>query len=122
MLQPCNIMLIRKKYLFNKLKTTKLCTAIEFPEVLNLCDTVTGPNKSQSTYSLYAISNHLGSSFQHGHYTTHCRHPKDDKWFVLNDSNVSLCSNPKSEIFSSKNTGAYILFYKREEKQRPADE
>ena len=106
-------------------ETKKLCTAIEFPEILDLSDIVTDPNKKQSTYSLYAISNHIGQRFQQGHYITHCRHPKNDNWYVLNDSNVSLCSNPESEIFSSKNNSAYILFYKRvenpSEKQQPAD-
>ena len=49
-----------------------------------------------------------------GHYITHCRHPKKNAWV---DSDVSLCSNPEDEIFSSKNNTAYILFYKRVEQQ-----
>jgi len=95
----------------------KLCNAIQFPQELNLCEAVTGPNKGQSTYSIYAVSNHIGNSFQSGHYSTHCRDPKNDSWFVLNDSIVNLCSNPDNEIFSSSNKEAYILFYKRVVKQ-----
>jgi ubiquitin C-terminal hydrolase len=116
---PDLLIISLKRFKFNPdtRQIRKLCTAIKFPEILDLCETVTGPNKNQSTYSLYAISNHLGDSIQFGHYITHCRHPKKDAWFVLNDSDVSLCSNPEVEIFSSKNNTAYILFYKRVEQQ-----
>ena len=99
---------------------SKLLTAIEFTEKLDLRETVTGPKKNQCIYSLYAISNHLGSNITSGHYITHCRHPTNDNWVVLNDSDVSLCSNPDDEIFSSKNNTAYILFYERV--KQPADQ
>ena len=74
------ITLKRFKYSLETDSTRKLCTGIEFPENLDLSNIVTGPNNHQSRYRLYAVSNHIGSSFRYGHYTAHCLNLQNDKW------------------------------------------
>ena len=91
---------------------SKLVTAIKFPEILDLSTIVTGLNTIKSFIGsmLYQI----GPSFQRGHYTAHCLNLQNNKWYLLNDSTVSECSElSKSEIFGANNRDAYILFYER---------
>ena len=53
-------------------------------------------------YTLYAISNHTGSSMNSGHYTTMLLH--DNEWYNINDESI----NKVNLNFDF----AYILFYK----------
>lgn len=92
------------------------------PEILDLSTIVTVLNNHQILYRLYAVSNHIGPSFQRGHYTAHCLNLQNDKWYLLDDSNVSECSElSKSEIFGANNRDAYILFYERIDEQQRID-
>ena len=58
-------------------------------------------------YELYAVSSHMGTNFENGHYFSNCK--IGDKWYVFNDDVISKINNI-SEIINNR---AYILFYKR---------
>lgn len=58
-----------------------------------------------TTYNLYAISNHYGS-MESGHYTAYCRNNLLGDWYKYDDQTVSRMD--KDDVVSS---GAYILFY-----------
>jgi ubiquitin carboxyl-terminal hydrolase 2/21 len=82
----------------------KINTFIDFP-INNLvlegyCD-----NQTNSTYNLYAVSNHTGS-LMGGHYFSYCKNA--DKWYEYNDHMVMRLSN--EQIVSNN---AYILFYEK---------
>lgn len=65
-----------------------------------------GDRTQKSSYELYAVSNHSGSTGG-GHYTASCRNV-DGSWRYCNDTRVS--SMPASQVQTSD---AYVLFYKR---------
>ena len=41
--------------------------------------------RRSAVYSLYAVSNHSGSTYG-GHYTAYCKHPVSNDWHCFNDS------------------------------------
>ena len=78
-----------------------------FPEELDLTNYVI--NKEFYTkYKLYGIICHIGPNSIGGHFIAYCRNRMDDKWYLYNDSNVTLCEKPKQYLKEN----AYILFYK----------
>lgn len=87
---------------------SKLQSNVEFPLSLDLTEFSSDPEKMKSAnYSLYAVSNHTGSTYG-GHYTAYCKHPIGKDWHSFNDSRVD--SIPSSRVRGSQ---AYILFYER---------
>ncbi|XP_017029179.1 ubiquitin carboxyl-terminal hydrolase Usp2 isoform X2 [Drosophila kikkawai] len=95
---------------FSETRWSKLSNIVEFPtsdRELNMGSYGANSN-SNVHYSLYAISNHMGSTAG-GHYVALCKHPISRKWHEFNDNIVSdaLCEN---HLVSSS---AYILFYER---------
>ncbi|XP_076366129.1 ubiquitin carboxyl-terminal hydrolase 31-like [Tachypleus tridentatus] len=60
-----------------------------------------------NVYELYAVCNHHGN-MQSGHYTGYCRNPVDGKWYMFDDTKVTVIQ--ESEIVTPD---AYILFYQR---------
>ena len=78
-----------------------------FPEVLNLFNFFTY-KQGVTVYELYAVICHLGPSSMSGHFVAYCRNRKDNKWYLYNDSIVSLCSRKDQYIDGMP----YILFYK----------
>ena len=79
---------------------------IDFPiNNLDMKDYVVGPDKEQSVYDLFAVSQHSGSS-SFGHYTALCKN--FNNWYSYNDSSVSI-SKPEYAVSSQ----AYVLFYRR---------
>ena len=78
-----------------------------FPEVLNLFNFFTY-KQGVTVYELYAVICHLGPSSMSGHFVAYCRNRKDNKWYLYNDSIVSLCSR-KDQYTDGM---PYILFYK----------
>ena len=78
-----------------------------FPEVLNLFNFFTY-KQGVTVYELYAVICHLGPSSMSGHFVAYCRNRKDNKWYLYNDSIVSLCS--KKDQYTDGMP--YILFYK----------
>ena len=80
---------------------------IDFPlENLDMGKYICGPDKENSKYDLFAVSQHFGGTGG-GHYTAVCRN-MDGKWYDYNDSSCSPDSS--SNVVSSS---AYVLFYRR---------
>ena len=52
-----------------------------------LADCTETSDSLSASYSLYAVSNHMGS-LRGGHYTAYCRHPTKKRWFEFNDQHV----------------------------------
>ena len=81
---------------------------IDFPlENLDMGKYICGPDKENSKYDLFAVSQHFGGTGG-GHYTAVCRN-MDGKWYDYNDSSCSPDSS--SNVVSSS---AYVLFYRRQ--------
>ncbi|XP_030378299.1 ubiquitin carboxyl-terminal hydrolase Usp2 isoform X2 [Scaptodrosophila lebanonensis] len=95
---------------FSETRWSKLSNIVEFPtgdRELNMGSYGANLN-SNVHYSLYAISNHMGSTAG-GHYVALCKHPVSRKWHEFNDNIVSDAL-PENYLVSSS---AYILFYER---------
>ena len=80
-------------------------TLIDYKEILNLDDFVSGPDKKESIYLLYGVIIHK-KLLNGGHYIALCKN--DGQWFFYNDKKVGYCENPI-------NKDAYLLFYKRKD-------
>ncbi|XP_075154384.1 ubiquitin carboxyl-terminal hydrolase Usp2-like [Haematobia irritans] len=95
---------------FSETRWSKLSNIVEFPtgeRELNMGPY--GANANSNMYfSLYAISNHMGSTAG-GHYVAVCKHPVSKKWHEFNDNIVSESLSDHHLVSSS----AYILFYER---------
>ncbi|XP_053950485.1 ubiquitin carboxyl-terminal hydrolase Usp2 isoform X1 [Anastrepha ludens] len=95
---------------FSETRWSKLSNIVEFPtgeRELNMASYGSNPN-TNIYYSLYAISNHMGSTAG-GHYVALCKHPVSRKWHEFNDNIVSDTLSENNLVSSS----AYILFYER---------
>ncbi|XP_058835824.1 ubiquitin carboxyl-terminal hydrolase Usp2 isoform X3 [Topomyia yanbarensis] len=95
---------------FSETRWSKLTNVIEFPtgeRELNLQPYASEDNTGPVYYSLYGISNHMGSTAG-GHYVAVCKHPVSKEWHEFNDNFVSDASE-RSLVTSS----AYVLFYER---------
>uniref|UniRef100_A0A1A9WL62 ubiquitinyl hydrolase 1 n=1 Tax=Glossina brevipalpis TaxID=37001 RepID=A0A1A9WL62_9MUSC len=95
---------------FSETRWSKLSNIVEFPtgeRELNM-GSYAANNNSNIYYSLYAISNHMGSTAG-GHYVAICKHPITQKWHEFNDNLVSDTLSEHHLVSSS----AYILFYER---------
>ena len=73
---------------------------------MNMKDFVCGPDKENSIYDCFAVSQHYGSTGG-GHYTAICKNI-DGNWYRYNDSSCHRAS--ESEVVSS---AAYVIFYRR---------
>ena len=73
---------------------------------MNMKDFVCGPDKDNSIYDCFAVSQHYGSTGG-GHYTAICKNI-DGNWYGYNDSSCHRAS--ESEVVSS---AAYVIFYRR---------
>ena len=78
-------------------------TFIDYKEILNLNDFVSGPDKRNSIYLLYGVIIHK-KLLNGGHYISLCKN--NGEWLIYNDTQVGYCGNPI-------NKDAYLLFYKR---------
>ena len=86
-----------KKYKPNK---------IEFGEFIDLTG-FTNENCDEKTYSLIAVSTHIGSSGNYGHYIAYCKDPHNF-WHKFNDSSHDDCK------FDEVNSNTpYLLIYKK---------
>uniref|UniRef100_A0A1Q3FJ40 ubiquitinyl hydrolase 1 n=1 Tax=Culex tarsalis TaxID=7177 RepID=A0A1Q3FJ40_CULTA len=95
---------------FSETRWSKLTNVIEFPtgeRELNLQQYASEDHQGPVNYSLYGISNHMGSTAG-GHYIAVCKHPISKEWNEFNDNFVSDASE-RSLVTSS----AYVLFYER---------
>ena len=82
------------------------CNVI-FPEKLNLFNYITY-NQEGTLYELNAVICHLGPSSMSGHFVAYCKNRMDNKWYLYNDSFVTLCDR-KDQYTEGM---PYILFYK----------
>ena len=80
---------------------------VNFPEQLNLFNYVSYQH-GITAYELYAVICHLGPSSMSGHFVAYCRNRIDNKWYLYNDSFVTLCDKPKQYTEGMP----YILFYR----------
>jgi len=80
---------------------------VNFPEELDLTNYVIN-KEFNIQYELYAVICQIGPSFMNRHIVAYCQNRMDDKWYLYNDSIISLCE--KSNEYLSKIP--YILFYK----------
>jgi len=91
-----------------KYSREKLGTPVEFPiENLDLTSFVKSKQEKPVLYDLFAISNHFGG-LGGGHYTCQAKNSITNKWYNFDDSSVS-----ETNIDSTKNSQAYLLFYQR---------
>ena len=60
-------------------------------------------------YELVAVSTHIGSSGNSGHYITFCKDPVIEKtWHKFNDSSHTMCSFEEAQSYSP-----YLLLFKK---------
>jgi ubiquitin C-terminal hydrolase len=79
---------------------------VNFPEELDLTQYVSYKDVN-TQFQLYAVICHFGPSSNSGHFVAFCLNRMDHKWYLYNDSIVSLCK--ESQAY---NKGMpYILFY-----------
>jgi ubiquitin carboxyl-terminal hydrolase 4/11/15 len=101
-----------KRFLGSGYYSSKLDANVNYPDILEMQEYVTGPERNQNLqYELYAVSEHSGS-LAGGHYTAHAivREPgkKTGEWCDFNDS----CCHQASAL-DAHNARAYLLFYQR---------
>ena len=83
---------------------------IDFPlDNLDLSKYVIGYKKNSYTYELYGVCNHSGGVLG-GHYTSYIK-TTTNKWYHINDTNVTHVKDAKSIITPQ----AYCLFYRKKE-------
>ena len=73
---------------------------------MDMKDYVCGPDKNNSVYDCFAVSQHYGSTGG-GHYTAICKNI-DGNWYEYNDSSCYPAS--ESNVVTS---AAYVIFYRR---------
>lgn len=73
------------------LQMAKISTIISFPEMLDMTPFMSRPKMSQTSpipsdnrYSLFAVINHLGNSYNGGHYIAYVRQQRD-YWYKCDD-------------------------------------
>ena len=83
----------------------KITKAVDFPLRLEL------EAKGTVIYELFGISQHFGS-LNFGHYTAILKHQPTGKWFLADDSTITVYEQ-ESEWFNEKlKESAYVLFYR----------
>ena len=109
-----------KRFQYTRGYRNKIESVIDFPidADLDMSEFLpSGADKSNTKYSLFGISNHMGSLYS-GHYTAYAKLWEDpnsptkrrkNEWFNFNDSYVSSL-NGRSPVADSSN---YLLFYQR---------
>jgi len=109
-----NIMIIHLKRFIHNItdrgySATKLNNVIDFPIVdfnINRYMAEYPKRMNNFTYDLIGVSNHVGN-INGGHYYAYVKSQTDNRWYCLDDNNVSLIDE---ENLVSPN--AYVLFYK----------
>eukprot|EP00299_Pterocystis_sp_00344_P013891 c684_g1_i2.p1 GENE.c684_g1_i2~~c684_g1_i2.p1 ORF type:complete len:537 (+),score=104.39 c684_g1_i2:51-1613(+) len=108
---PNILVLHLKRFSAHHSYSDKVQTPITFPKTLDLSNFVALTDGSSSCYyECFGVSNHIGSTVSSGHYTAHCLHPTQKRWYLYDDSRVreedwrSICQS---------NQEAFVLFYVR---------
>lgn len=109
-----------KRFQYSRGYRNKIESVIDFPidSDLDMSEFLPpGADQSQTNYTLFGISNHMGSLYS-GHYTAYAKLWEDpnspakrrkNEWYSFNDSYVSSL-NGRSPVADSSN---YLLFYQR---------
>ena len=80
---------------------------VEFGAKIDLTN-FTEEECKEKAYELIAISTHIGSSGNSGHYIAYCKNISNNKWYKFNDSMVNECN------FAEVNSNSpYLLIFKR---------
>ena len=116
-----NILIIHlKRFQYTRGYRNKIESVIDFPidHDLDMAEYLPkGAEKIDTKYSLFGISNHMGSLYS-GHYTAYAKLWEDpnspakrrkNEWYNFNDSYVSSLSGRSPQADSSN----YLLFYQR---------
>ena len=69
--------------------------------------------KNNNSYYLNGVIVHLGPSGESGHFIAYCVSPIDHKWYLYNDSIVTLCDQTNIGQQINQKGIPYILFYKK---------
>ena len=117
---PDTLIIHLKRFQYTRGYRNKIESVIDFPidSDLDMAEFLpAGADKSHTKYSLFGISNHMGSLYS-GHYTAYAKLWEDpnspakrrkNEWYSFNDSYVSSL-NGRSPVADSSN---YLLFYQR---------
>ena len=98
-------LLINLDYGKNKIYIPK---EIDYGSIIILSKEFLEIKAADVTYDLIAVSSHIGSSGNSGHYITYCRDIKSDSWYKFNDSSVSKC-----DFENTKEYSPYLLLFKK---------
>jgi|TARA_B110000093_G_scaffold171679_1_gene201954 ubiquitin carboxyl-terminal hydrolase 8 len=101
-----NILTIDLKRFNNSNRKNQVLVSFPLDE-LDLSMYVIGYNNDGYVYELYGVCNHSGG-VQGGHYTCYVKNA-NGKWYLYNDTMVTVVKNP-AEIISNK---AYCFFYRK---------
>ena len=83
-----------------------------FGAIICLTDEFLAIKTAEANYELVAVSTHLGSSGNSGHYITYCKDTSSENiWFKFNDSIVTKC-----DFEDTKKNSPYLLLFKKTKK------
>jgi len=107
-----NILVIHlKRFSYTKYSRDKLTVNVEFPlDDLQLDNFVVNEKEKLCSFSLFAVSNHVGS-LGSGHYTAYCKNSASGEWYEFNDNTVQIIKNVKNV----QSSNAYVLYYMKRE-------
>jgi len=117
---PPVIMLHLKRNKYDKeVGLTKINARIELPdrtidEPINLEMYTVSRQKGHAMYDIIGIVNHHGKNAHTGHYTAHCLHCVECKWYSFNDGKVTKLAIDDEWLPEQ----AYILFLMKRRNQR----
>ena len=85
-------------------------SSVKYSEEIDITKYINFDFKKQIKYRILGVCSHLGVSGISGHYISFCKNKKTGKWYIFNDSIVSIC-NSISEIINYGNP--YLLLYEQ---------
>jgi len=87
----------------------KLTFSVQYPlNDLDISPFVMNDAEKGVTYSLFAVTNHIGS-LSSGHYTSYCKNKNNNEWYLFDDTAVNALKS-LDDVQSDK---AYVLYYQR---------
>ena len=110
--EPPEALIIHLKRFKNTYRyTMKTSSKVEFPiDELKLTNNLCPFHKKDSKYELCGITEHLGGSWNMGHYIAYCKNGINKLWYEFNDASVThIPRKILEEEIVTKN--AYVLFY-----------
>jgi len=110
---PPVVLLHLKRFAYTQTaRLTKVRTPVRFPTngcespgSLDLGRYVVSPEPQSAPYDMISIVNHHGRDAVAGHYTAHCQHCVDGRWYAFNDDRVNTLQG--SDVWLPEE--AYIL-------------